>query len=248
MDERAVPEPLRVGYQARIHSIKSGKHSGDKNRQRIHEHPYPDLAPRTPRGALKVTPKMREEIGRTLCHCLKEIGYQNAGTVEFLMDEDGQLHFIEVDALRHELGLPGMKVVQFGFGDKGAHIHLPHRYTPDTVAYTGTHDNNTTLGWWQAAGKAEHAAIEAYVGPVGKQPVWPLIWAIEASVAQMAVVPAQDLLELGAEARMNTPALAAGNWSWRAPETSWTPELAARLAALSEATDRDNDPLAEAKK
>jgi hypothetical protein len=99
-----------------------------------------------------------------------------------------------VDALRHELGLPGMKVVQFGFGDKGAHIHLPHRYTPDTVAYTGTHDNNTTLGWWQAAGKAERAAIEAYVGPVGKQPVWPLIWAIEVSVAQMAVVPAQDLL------------------------------------------------------
>src|ERR1035437_4687606 len=56
MDERAVPEPLRVGYQARIHSIKSGKHSGDKNRQRIHEHPYPDLAPRTPRGALSLSP------------------------------------------------------------------------------------------------------------------------------------------------------------------------------------------------
>jgi 4-alpha-glucanotransferase len=160
-----------------------------------------------------------------------------------LIAEDLGVITPEVEALRRQLGLPGMKVVQFGFGDKGAHIHLPHRYTPDTVAYTGTHDNNTTLGWWQAAGKAERAAIEAYVGPVGKQPVWPLIWAIEASVAQMAVVPAQDLLELGAEARMNTPALAAGNWSWRAPETSWTPELAARLAALAEATDRDNDPL-----
>jgi 4-alpha-glucanotransferase len=160
-----------------------------------------------------------------------------------LIAEDLGVITPEVDALRHELGLPGMKVVQFGFGDKGAHIHLPHRYTPDTVAYTGTHDNNTTLGWWQAAGKAERAAIEAYVGPVGKQPVWPLIWAIEVSVAQMAVVPAQDLLELGAEARMNTPAVAAGNWSWRAPEASWSPELAARLAALSEATDRDNDPL-----
>jgi 4-alpha-glucanotransferase len=138
-----------------------------------------------------------------------------------------------------------MKVVQFGFGDKGAHIHLPHRYTPDTVAYTGTHDNNTTLGWWQAAGKAERAAIEAYLGPVGKQPVWPLIWAIEASVAQMAVVPAQDLLELGPEARMNTPSVAAGNWRWRAPEAAWTPELAAKLAALADATDRDNDPLGE---
>jgi 4-alpha-glucanotransferase len=165
-----------------------------------------------------------------------------------LVAEDLGMITPEVDALRKELGLPGMKVVQFGFGDIGAHIHLPHRYTPDTVAYTGTHDNNTTLGWWQAAGKEERAAIEAYVRPVGKQPVWPLIWAIEASVAQMAVVPAQDLLELGAEARMNTPAQPMGNWSWRAPKTSWSTELAARLAALAEATDRDNDPLGKAGK
>jgi 4-alpha-glucanotransferase len=71
--------------------------------------------------------------------------------------------------------------------------------------------------------------------------------ALDASVAQMAVVPAQDLLELGSEARMNTPAVAAGNWSWRAPEGAWTAELAARLAALVEVTDRDNDPLEEAK-
>ena len=122
-----------------------------------------------------------------------------------------------------------MKVMQFGFGDKGAHIHLPHRYTPDTVAYTGTHDNDTTQGWWNTAGETERAAVEAYVGAGRRddRPVWPLIRAAEASVAQMAVVPAQDLLELGSEARMNTPAVAAGNWSWRAPEGSWTPELAA---------------------
>jgi 4-alpha-glucanotransferase len=83
------------------------------------------------------------------------------------------------------------------------------------------------------------------VEPVGKQPVWPLIRAVEASVAQMSVLPAQDLLELGSEARMNTPAVAAGNWNWRAPEACWTPELAAKLAALVEVTDRDNDPLSE---
>jgi 4-alpha-glucanotransferase len=122
---------------------------------------------------------------------------------------------------------------------------LPHRHTPATVAYTGTHDNNTTLGWWQTAAPVERRAVEAYVGPVGDSPVWPLIRAVEASVAQVAMVPAQDLLELGAEARMNTPAVAAGNWSWRASESSWTPELAARLAALIEVTDRDNDPLGE---
>jgi 4-alpha-glucanotransferase len=138
-----------------------------------------------------------------------------------------------------------MKVLQFGFNSKGAHIHLPHRHIPATVAYTGTHDNDTTQGWWNAASKAERSAVEAYVGPVGKRPVWPLIRATEASVAQIAVVPAQDLLELGSEARMNTPAVAAGNWSWRAPEECWKPELAARLAALAEVTDRDNDPLRE---
>jgi len=75
--------------------------------------------------------------------------------------------------------------------------------------------------------------------------VWLLIRAAEASVAEMAIVPAQDLLELGSAARMNTPAVPSGNWSWRAPEKCWTDELAARLAALAEVTDRDNDPLGE---
>ena len=162
-----------------------------------------------------------------------------------LVAEDLGLITPEVDELRLELGLPGMKVLQFRFSSKGAHTHLPHRFTPATVAYTGTHDNDTTRGWWHTAAKAEHAALEAYAGPVGDNPVWPLIRATQSSVAQMAVVPAQDLLELGSEARMNTPAVPAGNWSWRAPESCWTPELAARLADLAEVTDRDNDPLGE---
>jgi len=162
-----------------------------------------------------------------------------------LVAEDLGLITPEVEALRQELGLPGMKVLQFGFGGKGAQTHLPHRFTPDTVAYTGTHDNDTTQGWWDAASEIEREAVETYVGPVGERPVWPLIRATEASVAQLAVVPAQDLLELGSQARMNTPAVAAGNWSWRAAEGSWKPELATRLAALVEVTDRDNDPLGE---
>jgi 4-alpha-glucanotransferase len=138
-----------------------------------------------------------------------------------------------------------MKVLQFGFSSKGAHIHLPHRFTPDTVAYTGTHDNDTTQGWWNSATRHEHQAVEALVGPVHNRPVWPLIRACSASVAQLAIAPAQDLLELGAEARMNTPAIANGNWSWRAPEHAWTSELAERLAALAQVTDRTNDPLAK---
>jgi 4-alpha-glucanotransferase len=163
-----------------------------------------------------------------------------------LVAEDLGMITPEVEALRAQLGLPGMKVLQFGFGSEGAHLHLPHRFTPSNVAYTGTHDNDTTQGWWNGASKIERSAVQAYVGPVGKRPVWPLIRATEASVAQLAVVPAQDLLELGSDARMNTPAVAAGNWSWRAPEGSWKPELAARLAVLVEATDRDNDPLGKA--
>jgi len=163
-----------------------------------------------------------------------------------LVAEDLGVITPEVDALRLEMGMPGMKVIQFGFSGKGAHTHLPQRYTPGTVAYTGTHDNDTTQGWWKTAGKVERNAVEAYVGPAGERPVWPLIRATAGSVAQMAVVPAQDLLELGSEARMNTPSIAIGNWSWCAPEGSWKPGLAARLAALVEVTDRDNDPLGEA--
>jgi 4-alpha-glucanotransferase len=149
-----------------------------------------------------------------------------------LVAEDLGLITPEVDDLRKQLGAPGMKVMQFGFGNRGAHNHLPHRMTVDTVAYTGTHDNDTTQGWWQSATKYERAAVEAYAGPVADRPVWPLIRTAFASVAEMAIVPAQDLLELGSEARMNTPAVPAGNW-------------AARLKAITEVTDRDNDPLPE---
>jgi len=160
-----------------------------------------------------------------------------------LIAEDLGLITPEVDALRQEMKMPGMKVIQFGFSSPGAHTHLPHRYVPATIAYTGTHDNDTTPGWWQGASEAERNAAEALLGPAGEQPTWPLIRAVEASVAQIAVVPAQDLLELGSGARMNTPAIPEGNWSWRAPENCWTPELGAKLAALAEVTDRDNDPL-----
>ena len=162
-----------------------------------------------------------------------------------LVAEDLGLITPEVEALRLELGMPGMKVLQFGFSGKGAHTHLPHKFTAGTVAYTGTHDNDTTQGWWNSAIEKERAAAEALVGPVNGRPAWPLIRAAEASVAEMAIVPAQDLLALGSEARMNTPAVPAGNWSWRAPENCWTDELAARLAAIAEVSDRDNDPLAE---
>jgi len=160
-----------------------------------------------------------------------------------LVAEDLGLITPEVDALRIALAMPGMRVLQFGFSDKGAHMHLPHQFVPGMVAYTGTHDNDTTLGWWNATGKVERAAVEGLVGPVQNRPMWPLIRAAAGSVAQIAIFPAQDLLEFGSEARMNTPAVPHGNWSWRVPEGNWTEELAGRLAGIVDVTDRDNDPL-----
>jgi 4-alpha-glucanotransferase len=166
-----------------------------------------------------------------------------------IVAEDLGLITKEVDQLRMDAGFPGMRVIQFGFSDKGAHVHLPHQYTLDTVAYTGTHDNDTTRGWWEQAKKAEKTAVGAYLGheAARKGIVWPLIRAVESSVAQLAIVPVQDLLELGSEARMNTPAVPQGNWSWRAPEGAWTAQLAAQLAAVTEVTDRENDPLRKPK-
>lgn len=161
-----------------------------------------------------------------------------------LVAEDLGLITPDVEELRIQLRMPGMRVLQFGFGDKGAHMHLPHQFKPDTVAYTGTHDNDTTPGWWATLDKRERAAVEALVGAVNNRPTWPLIRAAAGSVAEISIVPAQDLLELGSEARMNTPAVARGNWSWRVPEGSWTSQLEAQLAALVDVTDRDNDPIA----
>jgi 4-alpha-glucanotransferase len=149
-----------------------------------------------------------------------------------------------VDKLRIELGMPGMRVLQFGFSSAEAHNHLPQFFEPQTVVYTGTHDNDTTQGWWNSATITERKAVETLLGPVHEHPVWPLIRAAEGSVASLAIIPAQDLLEFDSFARMNTPAVPVGNWSWRAPENVFTPELAVALAAITVITDRDNDPLA----
>lgn len=162
-----------------------------------------------------------------------------------LVAEDLGIITEEVERLRAELALPGMKVLQFGFSNHASHNHLPHHFEPETVVYTGTHDNDTTQGWWNSASITERKAVEALLGAVGERPVWALIRAALASVAVLAMVPAQDLLELDSFARMNTPAIPAGNWGWRAPKDGLTRELAARLGALTEVTDRDNDPLAD---
>jgi len=135
-----------------------------------------------------------------------------------------------------------MRVLQFGFSNRGAHNYLPHRFEKNAVVYTGTHDNDTTRGWWEnGATDVEKAAVEAYVGNVQDGVVWPLVRAAGTSVADICLIPVQDILELGSEARMNTPSQSQDNWGWRCPEGVLTPELAKKLADLTEVTDRDGD-------
>ncbi|HSQ54933.1 MAG TPA: 4-alpha-glucanotransferase, partial [Gemmata sp.] len=124
----------------------------------------------------------------------------------------------EVDALRERFALPGMRVLQFAFGGEVESRFLPHWYTRDLLVTTGTHDNDTTRGWFDRITTAERQAFEAYVPGAARDPVWSLIRTGWASVANFAMTPLQDLLELGPEARLNTPGIAAGNWRWRAAD------------------------------
>ena len=145
----------------------------------------------------------------------------------------------EVHALRERLKIPGMAVLQFGFGDEGAHMYLPHRCDHERVIYTGTHDNDTTVGWWHsAAAEHERRNAEAYVGRSDDGIHWSFIRAAQSSVASLSITPLQDVLGLGSEARMNTPSLYGGNWRWRFGSAQLTPDLSAKLAHLAEVTDR----------
>jgi 4-alpha-glucanotransferase len=163
-----------------------------------------------------------------------------------LIAEDLGLITEDVHALRQRLQIPGMRVMQFGFGNPGAHIYLPHRFDWNTVVYTGTHDNETMVGWWKSgASEGERLALEAYFGPVEKEGVhWAFIRAAQGSIADLCVVPLQDVLGLGNEARMNTPSQSQGNWTWRYKPGMLTRELEAKLASLAEVTDRLPQPVA----
>jgi 4-alpha-glucanotransferase len=150
----------------------------------------------------------------------------------------------EVHELRHAAGIPGMKILQFGFAQNDS-PHLPHRYDAETVAYTGTHDNDTARGWFDSAPPAEQQLAAAYLGPSLDHArdecddvAWALIRAVYTSVAQMAIVPAQDILSLGTDARMNRPGDAQHNWSWRLEAGALTSEHAARLRRLAEISGR----------
>jgi 4-alpha-glucanotransferase len=123
----------------------------------------------------------------------------------------------EVQALRTKYYLPGMKVLQFAFTGERDNVHLPYNYGNDFVVYTGTHDNDTTAGWLKSLSKKERDQLKQYLG-AGAVDSWRMIRVAYSSVAQIAVIPMQDILGLDSSARMNTPGTVKGNWLWRLPE------------------------------
>jgi|HubBroStandDraft_5_1064220.scaffolds.fasta_scaffold20746_2 4-alpha-glucanotransferase len=168
---------------------------------------------------------------------------QELGGLPFFAEDLG-LITPDVYELRERHQIPGMAVLQFGFGDAGAHMYLPHRVTPDRVIYTGTHDNDTTVGWWKSGtSDQERRAVESYVGQAEDGINWAFIRAAQASAANFSIVPVQDVLGLGSEARLNTPSVKTGNYLWRYQPGSLKRDLAERLASLAEVTDRLPQPV-----
>jgi 4-alpha-glucanotransferase len=156
-----------------------------------------------------------------------------------------------VEELRHKFGLPGMSLLQFAFGtDPQGPSFRPHNYSRDLVAYTGGHDNDTTVGWWSSSGagdstrtpddvRKEHDFARLYLNFHDDSEInWVMIRAVLASVADLAIVPLQDVLGLGNVARMNLPGSVSGNWKWRYRPGALDPDLSARLRSMVDLFDR----------
>jgi 4-alpha-glucanotransferase len=138
-----------------------------------------------------------------------------------------------VRELQRRLGFPGMRVLQFGFGGAASNRDLPHTYPRDCVVYTGTHDNDTTAGWFAGLTGPARQHVLRYLHTEAQQVPWAMLRAGQASVARRVIAPLQDVLGLGSQARMNVPARTQGNWAWRATAEQLTPQLAEQLAELT---------------
>ncbi len=178
--------------------------------------------------------------GRELFTAIK----QSLGDLPIIAEDLGVIT-PDVEALRDDFGFPGMRILQFGFGGDPHNIDLPHNYIRNVVVYTGTHDNDTTVGWFKSeagAGSTRDAAqVERerkfcldYLNSNGAEIHWDFIRALLSSVADTAIVPLQDALGLGTDARMNLPASMSGNWNWRYQEGALTEDLSRRLRQMTE--------------
>ncbi|NJC88913.1 MAG: 4-alpha-glucanotransferase [Desulfuromonas sp.] len=182
----------------------------------------PATEPTAVNGRWEVSP------GRALFHALR------SGAADLpIIAEDLGVITPQVEALRREFGFPGMKILQFAFDSGADNPYLPHNYEADCAVYTGTHDNATTLGWWEQLNPEQRAPVEDYLGHSPADIPWDLVRLAMASVARLCILPCQDLLGLGDTARFNRPGQAGGNWSWRLTPGQLPPELAERLHILT---------------
>ena len=174
-----------------------------------------------------------EAPGRELFGAMKEA---LGGELPIVAEDLGTIT-PDVHRLRDEFGFPGMRVLQFAFGGDPHDTHLPHEYTRASVAYTGTHDNDTVVGWFRQRSREDATEDERrerenclkYLSTDGREINWDFVRAAQMSVADISVAQLQDVLGLSSEARMNTPASAEGNWAWRLQEGALTDELRERL-------------------
>ncbi|HEU4626163.1 MAG TPA: 4-alpha-glucanotransferase [Steroidobacteraceae bacterium] len=139
----------------------------------------------------------------------------------------------DVDALRKDFALPGMRVLQFGFGGNPEDPHLPHMFEHDCIVYTGTHDNDTTLGWYLSLDSETQRRVDFYLRVTPGSMPEAMVRAALGSVGKLAILPVQDVLGLGTEARLNKPGTVAGNWTWRLPSGALTSDLARHYALLN---------------
>jgi len=160
-----------------------------------------------------------------------------------LIAEDLGIITLAVEQLRDQFKLPGMKILQFAFDSGPDNPYLPHQYSRNSVVYTGTHDNNTSLAWWQSLDTPSKQRIRAYLDSNCREMPWPLIRSALASPARLSIIPMQDLLQLGAKSRMNRPGTADGNWNWRLTPSQLEPSVAERLKQLCELFNRQPDRL-----
>ena len=175
-----------------------------------------------------------------------------AALLQAIADEMGELPLVaedlgiinpDVTALRHQFGLPGMAVLQFAFDHHADNPHKPENVHPDTVYYTGTHDNDTTLGWWRALPDGARQQVMQQLGVHDPDAVPDaMIATVLESRAALAILPLQDVLRLGSEARMNTPGTDNGNWTWRFAWDALPPDLASNLLEQLQKAQRCENP------
>ena len=170
--------------------------------------------------------------GRALLRALRE----RRGALPLVAEDLGAVT-PEVRALRDAFGLPGMRILQHGFGD-GASYDRPHNLPSHCVVYPGTHDNDTVRGWWESLPEPDRRRLQVYAGSCEADVPAALVRLCFSSPACLAVIPLQDLLGLGSEARMNTPATVGGNWTWRLPRRALTARLAEGTRELLEVCER----------